>query len=73
MLLPNSEDFFEAGKVHDLYRYSENRSQRNKKAESHIGAPCRVLLSSDGDGFLLFPVHANPLPIFETIPHEVWR
>ena len=58
VLSQSPEDFFEAGKVYDLYRYTEIDHEEVKKAsrESFRGSLQCVLLSR-WRWFLLFPVH----------------
>ena len=63
------EDFFEAGKVYDLYRYPGiNLKEVKKKAESHLGVPYNASFYPDGTGFYCSQYIAAILPIFETIP-----
>ena len=63
------EDFFEAGKVYDLYRYEQIDCPKVKKrAESLLGAPYNASFYSDGDGYYCSQFIAELLPIFETIP-----
>ena len=64
-----SEDFFEAGKVYDLYHYEQiNCTEVKKRAESLLGAPYNASFYPDGDGFYCSQIVAEILPIFETIP-----
>ncbi len=78
------EDFFEAEKVYDLYRYPKMDQKEVKKlAESLLGAPYNAPFYPDGAGFYCSQFVAEILPIFETIPmkfgdntHEIsdfWR
>ena len=63
------EDFFEAGKVYDLYRYAQiDCPEVKKRAESLLGAPYNASFYPDGDGFYCSQFVAEILPIFETIP-----
>ena len=63
------EDFFEDGKVYDLYSYPKFDSKEVKKlAESLLGAPYNASFYPDGEGFYCSQYIADILPIFETIP-----
>lgn len=63
------EDFFEDGKVYDLYSYPKIDIQKVKKrAVQHLGAPYNFSFYPDGDGFYCSQYIAEILPIFETIP-----
>lgn len=63
------EDFFEAEKVYDLYRYPGiDLKEVKKKAESHLGAPYNASFYPDGAGYYCSQFIAELLPIFETIP-----
>ena len=63
------EDFFEAGKVYDLYHYEQiDGAEVKKRAESLLGAPYNTSFYPDGDGFYCSQFVAEILPIFETIP-----
>ena len=63
------EDFFEAGKVYDLYRYEQiDGAEVKKRAESLLGASYNASFYPDGDGFYCSQYIAEILPIFETIP-----
>ena len=63
------EDFFEAEKVYDLYRYPKiDYKEVKKRAESLLGAPYNASFYQDGDGFYCSQYIAKILPIFETIP-----
>ena len=63
------EDFFEAGKVYDLYRYEQiDGAEVKKRAESLLGASYNASFYPDGDGFYCSQFVAEILPIFETIP-----
>ena len=69
VLAQSPEDFFEAEKVYDLYRYPKiDLKEVKKKADSHIGAPYNASFYPDGDGFYCSQFIAELLPIFETIP-----
>ena len=64
-----SENFFEAGKVYDLYHYEQiDCAEVKKRAESLLGAPYNASFYPDGDGFYCSQFVAEILPIFETIP-----
>ena len=63
------EDFFEAEKVYDLYRYAEiDDKEVKKRAENLLGAPYNASFYPNGDGFYCSQFIAELLPIFETIP-----
>ena len=63
-----SEDFFEDGKVYDLYSYPKiDRKGVKQLAESLLGAPYNASFYSDGDGFYCSQFVAEILPIFEPI------
>ena len=63
------EDFFEAEKVYDLYRYPKiDLKEVKKRAENLLGAPYNASFYPDGDGFYCSQFVAEILPIFETIP-----
>lgn len=69
VLSQSPEDFFEAEKVYDLYRYPGiDLKEVKKKAESHLGAPYNASFYPDGDGFYCSQFIAELLPIFETVP-----
>lgn len=69
VLSQSPEDFFEAEKVYDLYRYEQIDCPKVKKrAESLLGAPYNASFYSDGDGYYCSQFIAELLPIFETIP-----
>ena len=69
VLAQSSEDFFEAGKVYDLYRYEQiDCTEVKKRAESLLGAPYNASFYPDGDGFYCSQFVAEILPIFDTIP-----
>ena len=64
-----SEDFFEDGKVYDLYSYPKiDRKGVKKLAESLLGAPYNASFYPNGAGFYCSQFVAEILPIFETIP-----
>lgn len=68
VITQSPEDFFEAEKVYDLYRYAEiDCTEVKKRAESHLGAPYNVSFYPDGDGFYCSQFIAELLPIFEPI------
>ena len=69
VLAQSPEDFFEAEKVYDLYRYPKiDLKEVKKRAESLLGAPYNASFYPDGDGFYCSQFIAELLPIFETIP-----
>ena len=69
VLAQSPEDFFEAEKVYDLYRYPKMDQKEVKKlAESLLGAPYNASFYPDGAGFYCSQFVAEILPIFETIP-----
>ena len=69
VIAQSPEDFFEAEKAYDLYRYEEiDCTEVKKRAESHLGAPYNASFYPDGDGFYCSQFIADILPIFETIP-----
>ena len=69
VLAQSPEEFFEDGKVYDLYCYAKlNHKEVKKRAESFLGAPYNASFYPDGDGFYCSQFVAEILPIFETIP-----
>ena len=69
VLAQASENFFEAGKVYDLYCYPKIDIQKVKKgADQHLGAPYNFSFYPDSDAFYCSQFIAELLPIFETIP-----
>ena len=69
VLAQSPEDFFEAEKVYDLYRYSGiDLKEVKKRAESLLGAPYNASFYPDGYGYYCSQFIAELLPIFETIP-----
>ncbi len=69
VIAQSPEDFFEAERIYDLYRYAEiDCTEVKKLAESHLGAPYNASFYPDGDGFYCSQFIADILPIFETIP-----
>ena len=69
VLAQSSEDFFEAEKGYDLYRYAEiDDKEVKKRAETLLGAPYNASFYPNGDGFYCSQFIAELLPIFETIP-----
>ena len=69
VLAQSPEDFFEAGKVYDLYHCEQiDCTEVKKRAESLLGAPYNASFYPDGDGFYCSQFVAEILPIFETIP-----
>ena len=69
VLAQASEDFFEAGKVYDLYRYAAiDHEEVKKRAENLLGSPYNASFYPDGVGYYCSQFIAELLPIFETIP-----
>ena len=69
VIAQSPEDFFEAEKVYDLYRYAKiDCTEVKKQAESLLGSPYNASFYPDGDGFYCSQFVAEILPIFETIP-----
>ncbi len=69
VLAQSPEDFFEEGKVYDLYRYPGiDLKEVKKRTESLLGAPYNASFYPDGDGYYCSQFIAELLPIFETIP-----
>ena len=69
VLVQAPEDFFEAGKVYDLYRYPKiDLKEVQKLSENLLGSPYNASFYPEGDGFYCSQFVAEILPIFETIP-----
>ena len=69
VIAQSPEDFFEAEKVYDLYRYAEiDCPEIKKRVEILLGSPYNASFYPDGDGFYCSQFVAEILPIFETIP-----
>ena len=69
VLAQASEDFFEAGKVYDLYRYAViDCPEVKKRAENLLGSPYNASFYPDGVGYYCSQFIAELLRIFETIP-----
>lgn len=69
VLAQSPEDFFEAEKGYDLYRYTEiDDKEVKKRAENLLGAPYNASFYPNGNGFYCSQFIAELLPIFETIP-----
>ncbi|WP_195227911.1 YiiX/YebB-like N1pC/P60 family cysteine hydrolase [Streptococcus parasanguinis] len=69
VLAQSPEDFFEDGKVYDLYRYAQiDCPEVKKRAENLLGSPYNASFYPDGDGYYCSQFIAELLPIFETIP-----
>ena len=69
VLAQSPEDFFEAEKAYDLYRYPKiDLKEVKKRAENLLGTPYNASFYPDGDGFYCSQFIAELLPIFETIP-----
>ena len=68
VIAQSPEDFFEAERIYDLYRYAEiDCTEVKKRAECHLGTPYNASFYPDGDGFYCSQFIAELLPIFETI------
>ena len=68
VLAQSPEDFFEAEKVYDLYRYPKiDLKEVKKRAENLLGTPYNASFYPDGDGYYCSQFIAELLPIFETI------
>ena len=71
VLAQSPEEFFEHGKVYDLYYYEQiDCTEVKKRAESLLGAPYNASFYPDGDGFYCSQFVAEILPIFEPIPRK---
>ncbi|WP_049491237.1 YiiX/YebB-like N1pC/P60 family cysteine hydrolase [Streptococcus parasanguinis] len=69
VLAQSPEDFFEAEKAYDLYRYPKiDLKEVKKRAENLLGTPYNASFYPDGDGYYCSQFIAELLPIFETIP-----
>ena len=69
VLSQSPEDFFEAEKVYDLYRYPKiDLKEVKKRVENLLGAPYNASFYPDGDGYYCSQFIAELLPIFENIP-----
>lgn len=69
VLAQDPEDFFDAGKVYDLYQYEQiDCAEVKKRAESLLGAPYNASFYPDGDGYYCSQFITELLPIFDTIP-----
>ena len=69
VIAQSPEDFFEDGKIYDLYRYAEiDCTEVKKLAESLLGTPYNFSFYPDGDGFYCSQFIAELLPTFKTIP-----
>ena len=69
VLAQSPEDFFEDGKIYDLYRYPKiDHEEIKKQAEGLLGSPYNASFYPDGDAFYCSQFIAEVLPIFETIP-----
>ena len=69
VLSQSPEDFFEAEKAYDLYRYEEiDCTEVKKRAESLLGSPYNATFYPDGNGYYCSQFVAEILPTFETIP-----
>ena len=69
VLSQSPEDFFEAGKVYDLYHYDQiDCTEVKRLSENLLGSPYNASFYPDGDGFYCSQFIAELLPIFETIP-----
>ena len=69
VLAQSPEEFFEAGKVYDLYRYVQiDCPEVKKRAENLLGSPYNASFYPHGGGYYCSQFIAELLPIFETIP-----
>ena len=69
VLAQSPEDFFEDGKIYDLYRYPKiDHKEIKKQAEGLLSSPYNASFYPNGDGFYCSQFIAELLPIFETIP-----
>ena len=69
VLAQDPEDFFEAGKVYDLYHYEQiDCAEVKRLSENLLGSPYNASFYPDGDGFYCSQFVAEILPIYETIP-----
>ena len=69
VLAQSPEDFFEDGKIYDLYRYPKiDHEEIKKQAEGLLGSPYNASFYPDGDGYYCSQFIAELLPIFESIP-----
>ena len=69
VIAQSPEDFFEAEKVYDLYRYPKiDHKEVKNQAESLLGSPYNASFYPDGDGYYCSQFVAEILPIFEPIP-----
>ena len=69
VLVQAPEEFYEAGKVYDLYRYPKIDLKEVKRlSENLLGSPYNASFYPDGDGFYCSQFIAEILPIYETIP-----
>ena len=69
VIAQSPEDFFEAEKVYDLYRYPKiDHKEVKNQAESLLSSPYNASFYPDGDGYYCSQFVAEILPIFETIP-----
>lgn len=68
VIVQSPEDFFEAERIYDLYRYPKiDHKEIKKQAEDLLGSPYNASFYPDGDGFYCSQFIAEILPIFETI------
>ena len=69
VIAQSPKDFFEDGKVYDLYSYPKIDSKEVKKlAENLLGDPYNASFYPDRDGFYCSQYITDILPIFEPIP-----
>ena len=69
VLAQSPEDFFEDGKIYDLYRYPKiDHKEIKKQAEGLLSSPYNASFYPDGDGFYCSQFVAEILPIFEPVP-----
>ena len=69
VLAQSPADFFDDGKIYDLYRYPKiDHEEIKKQAEGLLGSPYNASFYPDGDGYYCSQFIAELLPIFESIP-----
>ena len=69
VLAQDPEDFFEAGKVYDLYHYEQiDCAEVKRLSENLLGSPYNASFYPDGDGYYCSQFITELLPIFDTIP-----
>lgn len=69
VIAQSPEDFFEAEKVYDLYRFAEiDCPEVKKQTEGLLGSPYNASFYPDGAGYYCSQFIAELPPIFGTIP-----